>query len=153
MLGFWICFWYWICQGSGYTMVLCQGSEYAWICLNNSWICPITPEFGWICLNSFFSIVTGIIWFCFLFSTEYFYSKISNLLLPLGAEGARGRKFWYTQPMIYPIYIHIYIYIYIHIYIHILHYICIYIYAFLMIYLSILLSLFIVFHFLLLQRT
>ena len=34
MPGFWIFLWYWICQGSGYIMVLCQGYSWLQICLN-----------------------------------------------------------------------------------------------------------------------
>ena len=57
---FWICLWYWICEGTEYTMVT-QCSDYVWICLNNFWIsqimaeytriCLIMPEYAWICLN------------------------------------------------------------------------------------------------------
>ena len=35
---------FWICKGYA-------GSEYAWICLNNSWIFLNIPEYAWICLN------------------------------------------------------------------------------------------------------
>ena len=39
--GFKICLWFW-----KYT-----GFSYAWICLNNSWICMIILEYTWTCLN------------------------------------------------------------------------------------------------------
>ena len=82
-----------------------QGSKYAWICLNDSWVCPIA--FDWhspivipylkesqtVFLESknlLFSIVAGSIWFCFLFLDGLFTIKVSNLLLPLGAERAWG---------------------------------------------------------------
>ena len=41
--------------------------------------------------------------FGFCLRLNIFASKISNLLLPLGAEGGRGREFRYIQPMLYPI--------------------------------------------------
>ena len=73
LTGFWICLGFWICQRSEYTgvsnipgLLTCQGSEYvrvldiprlyckyarvtrgfeyAWICLNNSWISLMKPE-------------------------------------------------------------------------------------------------------------
>ena len=58
----------WICQGSEYSSGteyvrtldiswfyarVTHGSKFAWICLNNSWICLIMSEFAWICLNGF----------------------------------------------------------------------------------------------------
>ena len=39
----------WIYQCCKYVRIT-QGSEYAWICLNNSWICLVTPEYAWIYL-------------------------------------------------------------------------------------------------------
>ena len=36
-------FWFWVCQGSGYTRVI-QGSGCAWIILKY-------PEYSWVCLN------------------------------------------------------------------------------------------------------
>ena len=56
--GFWICFRFWICRGSGYTMVLNMPElhrvlnmpEYVWI-----------PAYAWICLNC----TNG---FCFTFT-------------------------------------------------------------------------------------
>ena len=52
LTGSWICldFWFWIYQGSGYARVT-QGSEYAWICLNNFRICLNMPIHVWMCLN------------------------------------------------------------------------------------------------------
>ena len=41
-----------------------------------------------------FSRVAWSIWFVFCFRLNIFTSKISNCLLPLGAEEARGSKFW-----------------------------------------------------------
>ena len=38
-----------------------------------------------------FSVVAGCIWFAFCFRLNTFTSKISNLLLTSGAEGAKGR--------------------------------------------------------------
>ena len=78
----------------------------------------------------FFSIVAGGVFdFVYCFRLNIFTSKISYLLLPLGAEGAGSREFFQpndiTNKYIYD--------------------------AFLMIYLSILLLLF--FHFLVLQRS
>ena len=79
-LRFWICQRYeysgvlntpelWICWGSELLLVLNmsgswiyhkfkyvrvrQVSQYAWICLNNSWICLFMPECAWVCLNGF----------------------------------------------------------------------------------------------------
>ena len=46
ILGFWIC--------QGYTMEIIHGytgPEYAWVFLNNSWICLNMPKWTWICLN------------------------------------------------------------------------------------------------------
>ena len=105
-------------SGSKYVKVLeipqfeiCQGKTGFRICLNNSWICLIMPECALICLSGFcfkfthcnplskgtiefslkvkiwfFSIVAGSIWFCF--RPNIFTSKVSNLLLSLGAEGS-----------------------------------------------------------------
>ena len=42
------------------------------------------------------SIVAGSIWFVFCLRANILTSKISNLLLPLGAERARGRESWYN---------------------------------------------------------
>ena len=41
--------------------------------------------------------------FVFCFRLSIYTSKISYLLLSLGAEGSGGRESWYTQQMIYPI--------------------------------------------------
>ena len=48
-LGFWICLWFYV-RVLNNTRVT-RGSAYAWICLNNSWICLIIPEYAWIRLN------------------------------------------------------------------------------------------------------
>ena len=102
-------FWFWIYQGSIYNRVLnmllvlimsgfwiYHGSKYAWVIQSSEYAWMI-PGYAKLCLN-----VPKSDWVAFLFYAGYFY-KISNLLLPLGAEGARGRESWYTQPMIYPI--------------------------------------------------
>ena len=48
------------------------------------------------------SIVAGSVWFCFFVSRlNNFTSKVSNLLLPFGTEGAEGFK--QTQPLRYQI--------------------------------------------------
>ena len=47
--------------------------------------------------KTFFSIVAGSIWFVFCFRLNIFIIKISNLLLPLGAERAGGRESWCTS--------------------------------------------------------
>ena len=115
---FWICFWFWICQSSGYTTFLNMPElyrvlnmpEYAWLCLNRlkgfcfkfTYCNLVSKEI----IDSFlliFSTLTGSIWFYFCFRLNIFTSMISNLLSPLWVEGAGGREFWYTQPMIYPI--------------------------------------------------
>ena len=51
--GFWICFWFWICQGSGYTVALNIGF----------WIRLVMPECTKICLNGY----------CFTFT--YYYNR------------------------------------------------------------------------------
>ena len=43
-----------------------------------------------------FSVVAGNIWFIFCFRLNIFTGRISNLLLPFGAEGTGDRKCWYT---------------------------------------------------------
>ena len=62
--GFWICLWFWIFQGSVYVRFT-QGSEYAWIYLNNSWICLIIPEYAWIYLNNSWIYLNLQEWFLF----------------------------------------------------------------------------------------
>ena len=105
----------------------CQGytgfSEYAWIIPGYAWLYLIMSKFVWIAFdlhlsiviicvkepwtvfskikNLTFSIVAESIWFCF--RLNIFTSKISNLLLHLGAEGDGERESWYNQPMIYSI--------------------------------------------------
>ena len=127
MPGFWICFWFWICEGSGYTTVLlCQGKREFWIYLNNSLGCLIMCLNEWICLDGFcFTFLTIIIpylnhtlscwkvdlWFfllylevfdfLFCFRLNIFTSKISNLLLPLGAKGLQVVNL--TKPVRYPV--------------------------------------------------
>ena len=43
-----------------------------------------------------FSIVAGSIWFGFCFRLNTFTSKISNLLLPIGAKGSKDCESWLT---------------------------------------------------------
>ena len=107
--------WPWICQGvlDIPWFKICQGYTGFWKCLNNSWICLILPEYASICLNGFCFTFTYcdhlykggtidcyleeqifdcfysnwkylILFFCF--RLNIFTSKISNLLLPLGAR-------------------------------------------------------------------
>ena len=126
----------WKCYVSKYARVT-QGFEYAWICLNNSWICLIMSKCPYICLNGFcftfthcnslskrtidrflgkvkfdFFVVPGSIWF-YLFYIYIFKSKISNLLLPFRAEGVRGRESYPTNDIpnkyIYDVFLMIYL--------------------------------------------
>ena len=84
----------------------------------NAWIIPSyvglflnVPKFVWMAFvlhspidcflgrkNLIFSIVTGSIWFCFLFLDWIFCaSKVLDLVLPLGAKGARGFESYTTS--------------------------------------------------------
>ena len=109
ILGFSICFRFWVCQGSGYTTVeyvrVTQGSEYAWIIPGYVWLCLNLPKSVWMAFvlhllivipylrEPFFeskhlicSIVVGSM---LCFRPNIFTSKISSLLLPLG-----GWRIW-----------------------------------------------------------
>ena len=108
----------WVC------LICLNMPEYAWICLLNDFCFTFShcnPLSAWrhgylfqhlhetrsyslkkyeaVFLtrqNLTFPLVAESIWFNFCFRINIFTSKISNLLLSLGAEWARGCEFWYT---------------------------------------------------------
>ena len=112
MLGFWI-------HDSFKYVRVTQGSKYAWICLNNSWICLIirqcvnVPKFVWMAFvlhspivipylkepstvfleskNLIFSIEVGSIWFSFLFLGWIFLQvKLQLCCCVWGLRGPQG---------------------------------------------------------------
>ena len=108
------------------TVLLCQGNREFWIYLNNSLGCQIMCLNEWIFLDGFcFTFLTIIIpylnhtlscwkldlWFfllylevfdfLFCFRLNIFTSKMSNLLLPLGAKGLQVVNL--TKPVRYPV--------------------------------------------------
>ena len=117
---------FWIYHSFKYVRVR-HGSEYAWICLNNFWICWLclnVPKFVWMAfaLHSpivipylkepwtvfleskklVFSIVAGSIWFCFLVLDWIFLQvrfQICCYLWEAKGPGALNL----TQPVRYPI--------------------------------------------------
>ena len=110
---------------AAYAKLCLNMSSYAGICLKSTWIafalhCLIVISCLLECVityfnvywkidslkkhkavfltrqNLIFSIVAGIIWFNFCFRRNVFTSRISNMLLFLGAEVGGGRESWYT---------------------------------------------------------
>ena len=64
---------FWIDKGSEYASVI-QGSEYVWICLNNSWICLKMPEDAAIYVN-----ITKSVWMTFVLHFPILISLIYEL--------------------------------------------------------------------------
>ena len=68
---------------------LCQNTPYK----AENWLEKLKIGlFSW--RDKIFSIVAGSIWFAFRYILNVFTSKISNLLLPLGAEKTGGLRSW-----------------------------------------------------------